>query len=147
MEAAALRGLPQVVSVGGLDMVRFAGRSNIPAAFKARHFHDHNPTITLMRTTADESRRLGEIIATKLNMAKGPVRLVLPMRGISALDCAGGEFEDKNAREALFGTLRDRLNPRIACVEMDLHINDPEFGTALAADLVRLMETDVSQST
>jgi uncharacterized protein (UPF0261 family) len=147
MEAAALRGLPQVVSVGGLDMVRFAGRSNIPAAFKARRFHDHNPTITLMRTTADESRRLGEIIATKLNMAKGPVRLVLPMRGISALDCAGGEFEDKNAREALFGTLRDRLNPRIACVEMDLHINDPEFGTALAADLIRLMESNVSQST
>ena len=62
MDAAARHGLPQVVSVGGLDMVRFAGRSNIPAHFKARHFHDHNPTITLMRTTEDESRQLGKII-------------------------------------------------------------------------------------
>lgn len=142
MEAAARYGLPQVVSVGGLDMVRFAGRANIPAHFKSRHFHDHNPTITLMRTTEAESAQLGKIIAAKLNMATGPVRLVLPLRGISALDRAGGEFEDEQARRALFGALRDNLDPKIECVEMDLHINDPEFGSALAADLVRLMEAN-----
>lgn len=145
MEAAARHGLPQVVSVGGLDMVRFAGRSNIPAHFKARHFYDHNPSITLMRTTEDESRQLGKIIATKLNMATGSVRVLLPMRGISALDCAGGEFEDQNARYALFGALQAHLNPAIACVELDLHINDPEFGTALAATLVGLMASDLNQ--
>jgi uncharacterized protein (UPF0261 family) len=145
MDAAARHGLPQVVSVGGLDMVRFAGRSNIPAHFKARHFHDHNPTITLMRTTEDESRQLGKIIASKLNTATGPVRVLLPMRGISALDCAGGEFEDQNARYALFGALREHLNSAIACVEMDLHINDPEFGTALAADLISLLASDVNR--
>jgi uncharacterized protein (UPF0261 family) len=140
MEAAARHGLPQVVSVGGLDMVRFAGRAAIPAHFKTRHFHEHNPTITLMRTTEAESRQLGQIIASKLNMARGPVRVVLPMRGISALDCAGGAFEDEQARRALFGALRASLDPKIACVEMDLHINDPEFGAALAVDLVRLLQ-------
>jgi uncharacterized protein (UPF0261 family) len=146
MEAAALKGLPQVVSVGGLDMVRFAGRSNIPAHFQARHFHDHNPTITLMRTTEEESRQLGKIIASKLNMATGPARVLLPMRGISALDRAGGEFEDQNARYALFGALRDHLDPVIACVEMDLHINDPEFGNALAADLLGLLASNVNRN-
>jgi uncharacterized protein (UPF0261 family) len=145
MEAAARQGLPQVVSVGGLDMVRFVGRANVPPHFKGRHFHDHNPTITLMRTTADESRQLGKIIAAKLNMAKGPVRVLLPMRGISALDRVGGEFEDQEARHALFGALRDHLNPAIACVEMDLHINDPEFGTALAADLIGLMAPNANR--
>jgi uncharacterized protein (UPF0261 family) len=139
MEAAARQGLPQVVSVGGLDMVRFVGRSNVPAHFQSRHFHDHNPTITLMRTSEDESRQLGQIIASKLNMATGPVRVLLPTRGISALDCAGGEFEDQNARSALFSSLRAHLDPAISCVELDLHINDPEFGTALADDLMQLM--------
>jgi uncharacterized protein (UPF0261 family) len=142
MEAAARRGLPQVVSVGGLDMVRFSGHSNVPDRFKARHLHDHNPTITLMRTTEEESRQLGSVIAGKLNLAKGPTRVLLPMRGISALDCAGGEFEDKNARNALFAALRDHLKPAIECVEMDLHINDPEFGTAMADHLLRLMERE-----
>lgn len=142
MEAAARHGLPQVVSVGGLDMVRFAGRSTIPVHFRARHFHDHNPTITLMRTSEDESRQLGIIIGAKLNMATGPVRVLLPMRGISSLDCAGGEFEDQNARYALFGALQNQLNPAIACEEMDLHINDPEFGNALAGALVGLMASE-----
>jgi uncharacterized protein (UPF0261 family) len=78
-------------------------------------------------------------------MAKGPVRVLLPMRGISALDRAGGEFEDPQARHALFGALRDHLNPAIACVEMDLHINDPEFGIALAADLIGLLASNADR--
>ena len=139
MEAAGRRGLPQVVSLGGLDMVRFGPISVVPARYRARLLHEHNPTITLMRTTPEECRALGELIAVKLNLAQAPVRILLPLRGLSNVDRAGGVFEDQVARSALFAALRETLSPRVQCIEMDLHINDPEFGQALAASLVALV--------
>jgi uncharacterized protein (UPF0261 family) len=140
MEAAGRRSLPQVVSVGGLDMVRFGPRSDVPGNYRSRHLHEHNPTITLMRTTPQECRQLGELIAAKLNRARGPTHILLPMRGLSNVDRAGGVFEDEEARCALFTALRENLNPQVKCIEMDLHINDPEFGRALASDLISLIK-------
>ena len=120
MEAAGRRALPQVVSVGGLDMVRFGPLSAVPDYYKSRHLHQHNPTITLMRTTAEECRRLGGLIADKLNAAQGPVHVLLPLRGLSGVDRAGGVFEDEAARSALFAELRARLSPRVR-----VHRNGP----------------------
>lgn len=136
MDAAGDRGVPLVVSVGGLDMVRFGPRSTVPENYLSRKLHQHNPTITLMRTTPDECRQLGELIASKLNRAKGPARLMLPLRGLSNVDRAAGIFEDEEARGTLFETLRKELEPRIPCIELDMHINDPTFGRALASELI-----------
>lgn len=138
MDAAGDCGVPLIVSVGGLDMVRFGPRSTVPEPYLSRKLHQHNPTITLMRTTPDECRRLGELIATKLNRAKGPARLMLPLRGLSNVDRAGGVFEDAEARGALFEALRKELDPAIPCIELDLHINDPAFGQALASELIAI---------
>jgi uncharacterized protein (UPF0261 family) len=144
LDAAARTGIPQVVSVGALDMVNFGPRETIPDRFRDRHFHVHNPSVTLMRTTPAENSRLGEIIAGKLNRATGPVTMLLPLRGVSALDRSGQAFFDEKADTALFEALRRSLDPsKVALVELDLHINDPEFADTIAEQLLTQMQTRV----
>lgn len=137
LEAAALQGVPQVVSLGALDMVNFLGPFDaIPARFKDRHFHIHNANVTLMRTTPEENAELGRIIAEKLNMATGPTTLFIPRHGVSALDSVGASFYDPAADAALFDALRQYVRKPVELIELDLHINDPEFADALANQLM-----------
>jgi uncharacterized protein (UPF0261 family) len=136
LEAAGRAGIPQVVSVGALDMVNFGPRATVPAAFAGRRLHVHNPNVTLMRTTAAECARLGEIIAGKLNAATGPTTVLLPLKGVSALDRDGQPFHDPEADRALFDALRRHLDPRITVREIDAHINDPVFADAVADALL-----------
>lgn len=140
LEAAGKKGIPQVVSVGALDMVNFGPRDTVPAKFAGRKFYPHNPTVTLMRTTVEENRRLGEILAEKLNAAKGPVKLFLPLRGLSAIDREGQPFDDPAARAALYAAIERRLDrKKIDLVKLDLHINDPAFAEAMAKGFLELM--------
>ena len=136
LDAAARAGIPQVVSVGALDMVNFGPRETVPAAFAGRTFYVHNPVVTLMRTTAAECARLGEIIAGKLNQATGPTTVLLPLGGVSAIDRPGQPFHDPEADRALFGALRRHLRPGIVVREVDAHINDPVFADAIADTLL-----------
>ncbi|NIP57453.1 MAG: UPF0261 family protein [Gemmatimonadetes bacterium] len=132
LTAAGRAGIPQVVSVGALDMVNFGARDSVPERFRARTLHVHNPDVTLMRTTADECARLGEAIAERLNRARGPTDLLIPLRGVSALDREGQPFFDPEADTALFESLRRNVGPSVTLVELDHHINDPEFADAIA---------------
>ncbi len=138
LTAAGEQGIPQVVSVGALDMVNFGPREAVPTKFANRKFHIHNPTVTLMRTTAEENALLGAEIGRKLAAAQGPVTIVLPQEGVSAIDRAGQAFEDKAAREALFGSIRGNCGT-VECQELQLHINDAEFAAAAAHRLLELM--------
>src|SRR3954447_22602898 len=135
LEAAGRRGIPQVVSLGALDMVNFGPRDSVPAEFSGRNLYVHNPVVTLMRTTPEECAELGRRLAAKLNAATGPVALYLPLRGISAIAVAGGPFADPEADEALFTALRANLDGHVELHEIDTHINDPEFARAVAARL------------
>ncbi len=137
--AAARKGIPQVVSVGALDMVNFGAAESVPERFRTRRLHRHNATVTLMRTTAQECREIGGRIAEKLNTATGPVTVLLPMRGVSAIDAAGQPFHDAEADGALFTSLREHLAPRVTLREIDAHINDPAFARALAETLLASM--------
>jgi uncharacterized protein (UPF0261 family) len=141
LDAAARAGIPQVVSVGALDMVNFGPRDTVPEAFAGRHFHVHNPNVTLMRTTAAECARLGEVIAGKLNRATGPTTVMLPLRGVSALDRPGQPFHDPDGDRALFEALRRHLKPGIAVLEIDAHINDVAFADAIADTLLEALAT------
>jgi uncharacterized protein (UPF0261 family) len=129
LTAAARAGTPQVVSVGALDMVNFGPRATVPPAFERRKFYIHNANVTLMRTTPDENRRLGEEISRKLSAARGPWRVLLPLRGVSAIDAEGKPFWDPEADAALFDAIRAGV-PADRRIELDLHINDPEFARA-----------------
>lgn len=132
LETAGSLGLPQVVSVGALDMVTFGPIDTVPEEFRGRQLYQHNPTITIMRTTVEECAQLGRIIADKLNRAKGPVAVFLPLSGVSAISTAGGVFYDPEADQALFDALGQELDPRIDLVEMEAAINDAAFGRAMA---------------
>lgn len=139
LTAAALAGVPQVVSTGALDMVNFYAPSTVPQTFRGRRFYQHNPNVTLMRTTAQECAAIGAAIARKLAGAKGPVSVLLPARGVSAIDRDGQPFDDPAARRALHDAIRSGL-PDGDVVELDLHINDAAFAEEAAGRLIALME-------
>jgi uncharacterized protein (UPF0261 family) len=139
LTAAALRGVAQVISLGALDMVNFGPPGTVPEKFRARRFYQHNPTVTLMRTTPDENDQLGKEIAHKASAAKGPTAVLVPRRGVSAVDREGQPFWWPEADAALFQSLRNWMSPHVELVELDLHINDPAFAQAAADALLRLM--------
>jgi len=141
LEAAVRKGIPQVVSCGALDMVNFWAIDTVPEKYKKRNLYKHNPNVTLMRTTKDECAELGEIMAEKLNQATAPTVLMLPLKGVSAIDKAGQPFYDPEADQALFDSLRKHIQPPVELVELDLHINDPEFAQAAAERLMKLIHT------
>ncbi|MES9605042.1 Tm-1-like ATP-binding domain-containing protein [Actinomadura sp. NPDC000929] len=135
LTAAGRHGVPQVVAPGALDMVNFGPRGTVPERFGQRMLYVHNPTVTLMRTTAEEMGELGRRMAAKLAAATGPTALFVPLKGVSALDAPGMPFHDPVADVACFMALED-----VAEAEMlDMHINDPEFGRAMADRLHRLI--------
>lgn len=142
LEAAAKAGIPQVVSVGALDMVNFGPRVTIPEQFKDRKFYQHNPTVTLMRTTVDECKQLGEIIAAKVNMSQGPAAVFLPLKGVSLIDTEGQPFYGKQEDAALFGAIRAKLDvDKVELVEMNTDINDEQFALAAAKKLISFLES------
>jgi uncharacterized protein (UPF0261 family) len=139
LTAAALQRVPQVISLGALDMVNFGPPETVPEKYKGRRFHQHNPTVTLMRTTPDEMDRLGKEIAEKASAANGPSAVMLPLRGVSAIDAEGKSFWWPEADAALFQSIRNWLAPGVDMTELDLHINDPAFAKACAEKLLGLM--------
>lgn len=124
LSAAAETGVPQVVLPGAIDMVNFGPPATVPERFKGRTFASHTPHATLLRTTADENVAIAEFIAGKLNRAKGPVAVVLPLQGFSAYDIVGGPFFDPDADAAFCSALTAKLNPAIPVERIDAHIND-----------------------
>ena len=140
LTAAARAGVPQVVSVGALDMVNFHGIESVPERFRGRKLYSHNANVTLMRTTPAECRELGRVIGAKLRASNGPAQILFPLRGISAIDRAGQPFDDPEARAQLLAGLRE-THGSVPLVELDLHINDPAFAEACAHELLARMRT------
>jgi uncharacterized protein (UPF0261 family) len=143
LSAAGRRGIPQVVSVGALDMVNFGAPATVPARFADRRLYHHNPSVTLMRTTPEECREIGRRIAAQLNGAEGPSVLVLPLKGVSMIDAPGEPFHDPRADAELFDSLRESVDDGIEVVEADRHINDPEFATLVVDQTLRLLGTSL----
>jgi uncharacterized protein (UPF0261 family) len=138
LTSAARRGVPQVVSVGATDMVNFYAPDSVPPRFVDRTFYRHNANVTLMRTTPDENAAIGADIGCKLASSAGPVAIVLPSRGVSALDREGQPFYDPSARRALFDAVRASAG-EVEVLEIDQHINDYEFAEAAARKLLTML--------
>ncbi len=136
LDAAAKKAVPAIITPGCLDMVNFGERASVPAKFADRVFYQHNPQVTLMRTTAEECRELGRILAEKANACRGPVTMLLPLKAISIISASGQPFHSPAADEALFGAIRRHLKPAVRLVEMDCEINDPQFAKACAVELL-----------
>ncbi|WP_144183234.1 ABC transporter permease [Elioraea rosea] len=129
------RRVPYIGSVGALDMVNFGPPETVPEKYAGRLLYQHNPQVTLMRTTAEENARMGRWIGERLNAMEAPVRFFLPEGGVSALDAPGQPFDDRTARAALFTAVEQtvRQSPTRQVIRVPHHINAPEFAAALVA--------------
>jgi uncharacterized protein (UPF0261 family) len=139
LEIAGQMGIPQVVSLGALDMVNFWAMNTIPQTFQKRTLYKHNDNVTLMRTTLEENKELGRIIAEKLNKAKGPTTLIIPLKGVSMIDAEEKPFYNPEVNAALFESLRRHLDKRIKLVEVNAHINDDEFAEAFVKEMLEVL--------
>lgn len=137
LEAAGNQGIPQVVAPGALDMVNFGPPDTVPDKFEDRKFYQHNPTITLMRTTVDENAELGKIMGQKLSRAKGSTTVIIPERGVSAIDAQDQPFDSPEARVAWIQNLKANVAENVTVIEMDNNINDDAFAERLAVTLLQ----------
>jgi uncharacterized protein (UPF0261 family) len=142
LDAPGQRALPHLMVPGCVDMVNFGAPSTVPARYREtnRLFYAWNPSVTLMRTNAEENRQMGEIFARKANAAKGPVAFLIPLRGVSMLDGEGQPFCDRAADQAMFDAIKQNLRPGIPFVEVDRNINDPEFAAQAVEWIIQLIQ-------
>jgi uncharacterized protein (UPF0261 family) len=139
LEAAGAAGVPQVVSLGALDMVNFGPRETVPPQFEGRNLYVHNPTVTLMRTTKEECAELGRTIGRKLGAATSPTAVFIPLGGVSMIDVPGQPFHDPEADEELVTALKEALDGRVELHELEQDVNDPVFAVAVADRLHELI--------
>ena len=140
LDAAAKRGVPQVIAPGCLDMVNFWARSTVPAKFADRQCYEWNPNVTLMRTTVAENAELGRILAEKANRSSAPVAFYLPQQGVSVLDSPDGEFWQPEADQALFAAIKQHVRADIPVYELDANINDDAFAAAVVQQLLEFLK-------
>jgi len=137
--ASARKGTPTILVPGCVDMANFWARNTVPEKYQHRKLYEWNPNITLMRTNIEENRKIGEWIAQAANQSSGPVAILLPLKGVSQLDCPGGEFWDPEADGACFETIKKKLKPNIQVIEMENNINDSEFANMIVTSLLSLL--------
>lgn len=139
MMAAARAGIPTVIAPGCVDMANFGARGDVPQKYQSRLLYEWNPNVTLLRTSIEENRAIGEMIAHAANASSGPVAILIPLRGVSQLDSLGGAFWDLEADEACFAAIKENLRADISVVEMDNNINDPVFAEKAVALLLDML--------
>jgi uncharacterized protein (UPF0261 family) len=127
LEAAGAVGIPQVVSPGSINYVVLGPLNSLTEEWRSRKLIVHNPNLTLVRLTPDELRQVGKIVAEKLNRAKGPTRVFIPLKGFSYPDREGLPHWEPEGNQAFIDSLKSHLNRSIPVVELNAHINDPEF--------------------
>ena len=144
LEAALKAGIPYIVSTGALDMCNFGPKSTVPERYANRKLYEHNPTVTLMRTSPEESASIGKAIAKKVSTHtkdKSKVQVLLPLGGVSIIAVPDAPFYDADADKALFSAIRDGLQGSgVTVVEDSKAINDPEFAIDAAKRLVDMMQ-------
>jgi uncharacterized protein (UPF0261 family) len=146
LEAAGRIGLPQVVAPGAIDMVNFGAPSTVPERFRVRKLYRHGAMTTLMRTSVEENRQIGDLVGRKLALASGPTALLIPLRGFSAYDKQGEPFHDEMATVAFVDAVRMKLrDTNVRCEEIDCHINDDEFARRATAALVAFVEHETKR--
>jgi uncharacterized protein (UPF0261 family) len=140
LEAAGRRGIPQLVCPGAIDMANFGPLETVPVQFRSRQLYVHNPTVTLMRTTPEECAEIGRITASRLNGASGPVTVLIPLQGVSAIDKAGGPFYSPEALDAYRRAVKAALGSEIQLVELNAHINDESFARSAVELLLEMLD-------
>jgi uncharacterized protein (UPF0261 family) len=142
LTAASEMGVPQLVVPGCMDMVNFSHKDTVPVHYSSRQLYSWAPDVTLMRTNGDENLKLGEIMAEKLNTSNGPIKVVLPLKGLSQIDKEGSVFYNPKINRVLFESLKNNLQANIKIEEVEMHINDLEFSELIANQMIKLIELE-----
>jgi uncharacterized protein (UPF0261 family) len=140
LEAAGEMGIPQLIGPGALDMVNFGPEESVPKKFDGRKLYVHTPMVTVMRTNPDENRRLGEIMAEKLNRSKGKVVVLIPQKGFSGLDESGKPFFDMDCTFSFAQSLKKNLAPKIKVIELDCHINEDLYAEEVVKRFLEMLD-------
>lgn len=140
MDGAGKQNIPQVIAPGCVDMVNFWAPDTIPTKFKDRTFYHWNPNVTLMRTSPEENKELGRMLAEKANQSAAAVAFFLPQKGVSVLDSPDGEFWNPEANEALFNAIRENAKESVSITELDCNINDSDFAEAVTNQLLTFLK-------
>jgi uncharacterized protein (UPF0261 family) len=138
LEAAGRKGIPQVVVPGSIDFIVTGPASSLPPEYRNRNYIAHNPSITLVKASPEEMRTVGKVMATKLNHAKGPTIVMIPLKGFSYPNRKGEALYDEGGNQVFIKTLKENLRG-IKVIEIDAHINDPEFANAAAQTMEKLL--------
>jgi len=139
LEAAGEKGIPQIITPGCIDIINFLAPETLPERYRDRPLCFHNPQATLPRLNAEEFRLIGTTMSRKLNLATGPVRVLIPIRGFSSLDCQGNIFYDPVADSAFIDSLKSSLKETIEVKEVDAHINDDAFADVVANEFMDIL--------
>jgi uncharacterized protein (UPF0261 family) len=142
MTAAGTKGIPQVVSTGGMEYLCFGPRESIPPGLRKRRIYMHNPFNANVKLSRNEMARVGGVMAERLNAATGPTAVLVPLKGWSVYGAPGGVLYDGTGNRALLKTLKDRLRKDIDLREIDAHINDDLFVDACVNQLITYMEEE-----
>lgn len=137
--AAARAGIPAVLVPGCVDMANFNSVASMPEKYQSRNLYQWNPNVTLLRTNVEENTRIGELIAAAANASTAPVEILLPLKGVSMLDSEGNQFWDPEADQACYDAIKRNVRPGIVVQELNYNINDPEFSSAVANTLLKLL--------
>lgn len=141
LDGAGKSGLPHLIVPGCIDMCNFGSMASVPDRFKNgdRNFYEWTSEVTLMRTTVEENRQMGEIFAQKANAATGPVAFLFPLKGVSMLDADGDRFCDRDADQTFFAAVRENVKDDVRVEEIDANINDPEFSARAVEIMLELI--------
>lgn len=137
--AASRAGIPAVLVPGCVDMANFGSIDTVPARYQGRNLYQWNQNVTLLRTNAEENRKIGMMLAAAANAATAPVAFLLPLKGVSMLDSEGGRFWDPEADGACFDAIRQNVKSTVPVIELDHNINDPEFSAKAAQLLLNML--------
>jgi uncharacterized protein (UPF0261 family) len=141
LDAAGEAGIPQVVVAGCLDFIVFGAKDQVPEKFHGRPMYYHNPEFTLVRLTRDEQLEAAHFTVKKLNQARGPVSLMVPLRGGSIMDIEGGAFWEPETNRLVRALFQNNLNPAIRYQEIEAHINDDLFADAVYEETMRVLSS------
>ena len=139
LEAAGRKGIPQVVVPGSIDFIVTGPIRSLSAEYRNRKYIAHNPSLSLVRTSSEEMGKLGKIMASKLNGARGPTAVMIPLKGFSYPNRKGEALYDEKGNQVFIKALKENLRG-VRVIEVDAHINDPEFANAAAQTMESLLK-------